>query len=129
MDPLTLAGSAVALLSPYLAKAGESAAGKVGEAATEAGGKLLDWLQVKLDGRGKEALDDLKARPGAEDNQADLRKQLAKTLEANPALAAELAALLPPSAPGDTTSAVAVGDGARANAIKGDNNQVNFGSS
>jgi hypothetical protein len=55
-----------------------------------AAGRLLGWMQARLGGRVKDALDDLVAKPGSDDNRADLRKQLAKALEADPALAAEL---------------------------------------
>jgi hypothetical protein len=68
--------AAVAVLVPYLAKAGEEAAKKIGEEAGEAGGRVLGWLHARLGGRAKDALDDLVASPGSEDNQADLRKQL-----------------------------------------------------
>ena len=57
-------------------------------------GKLLGWLRAKLGARGQEALDDLAARPDSEDNQADLRKQIQKALEADPALAQQLEALV-----------------------------------
>src|SRR4051812_35565891 len=115
MDPVTLASTAVALLSPYLAKAGEGAAKKIGEDAVETGGKLLGWVRARLDGRAKEALDDLTHKPDSEDNQADLRKQLAKALEANPTLAAELHAILPADAAGtDSMSQNVSGAGAKA---------------
>ena len=60
----------------------------------DGGGKLLGWLRAKLGARGQEALDDLAARPDSEDNQADLRKQIQKALEADPALAQQLEALV-----------------------------------
>src|SRR3954469_4484843 len=115
MDPFTLASATVALLAPYLAKAGEGAAKKIGEDAVETGGKLLGWMRAKLGGRAKEALDDLAAKPDSEDNQTDLRKQLAKVLEADPALVAELHAMLPADAqdPGSMSQNVS-GAGAKA---------------
>src|SRR4051794_28254964 len=95
MDPISLAAAAVAVLSPYLAKAGEGAAKKLGEEAVDGAGKLLGWMRAKLGGGAKEALEELATTPGDQDNQAVLRKQLAKALQADPALAAELQAMLP----------------------------------
>jgi len=127
MDPVTLASAAVALLSPYLAKVGEGAAKKIGEDTVETGGRLLGWMRAKLGGRAKEALDDLAAKPGSEDNQADLRKQLAKALEADPALAAELRAMLPAGAAGtDSMSQTVSGAGAKAAQVKGSGNTTSI---
>jgi len=123
MDPVTLASAAVALLSPYLAKVGEGAAKKIGEDTVETGGRLLGWMRAKLGGRAKEALDDLAAKPGSEDNQADLRKQLARALEADPALATELRGMLPAAAGGtDSMSLNVSGAGAKASQVKGSGN-------
>jgi tetratricopeptide (TPR) repeat protein len=128
MDPVTLATAAVAVLAPYLAKAGEGAAKKLGEEAVDAGGKLLFWLRGKLGGRAQEALDDLKKEPGSEDNQADVRKQLKKALEADPALAAELQAMLPREATdaGAMTQDVS-GAGAKAAQVRGSWNTTTIG--
>jgi hypothetical protein len=127
MDPLTLASAVVAVLLPYLAKAGEGAAKKIGEDSVETGGKLLAWMRAKLSGRGQEALDDLAASPENEDNQADLRKQLAKALKDNPALVAELRALLPADAqdPGGMSQNVS-GAGAKAAQVKGSGNTTSI---
>ena len=125
MDPVTLASAAVALLSPYLAKVGEGAAKKIGEDTVETGGKLFGWIRAKLGGRAKEALDDLAAKPGSEDNQADLRKQLVKALEADPALATELRAMLPADAAGtDSMSQTVSGAGAKAAQVNGSGNKT-----
>ena len=121
---LLLAGEAVALAAPYLVEAGKGAAKKLGEGV---GGKLWSWLGEKLTGRAKEALDDLEKNPGAEDNQADLRKQLTKLLEADPTLLAELRALLPPAPATETTlQTQTVGDHGRGVQNKGDNNTTNI---
>lgn len=94
MEPFTLASTVVMALVPYLSIAGEGVAKKIGEDAVDGGEKLLGWLRAKLGARGQEALDDLAARPDSEDNQADLRKQIQKALEADPALAQQLEALV-----------------------------------
>jgi hypothetical protein len=112
-DPITLAATAVALLSPYLVKFGEKVAEGAGEGVADGGAKLLGWLKDKLTGRGKEALDDLTSAPESDDNKADLRKQLAKLIEAEPALGEELRSLLAEAgqSTGDAT-ATASGDNA-----------------
>jgi hypothetical protein len=123
MEPVTLASAAVAALAPYLANAGEGAAKKIGEKAVETGGKLLGWMRARLSGRGQEALNDLTASPESTDNQADLRKQLAKALEANPELAAELKAMLPADAGHvDIMNQHVSGPGAKAVQVKGSGN-------
>ena len=59
-----LAAAAISMISPYLAKAGEAAAGKVGEGAAEATGKVLGWLRAKLGGEAREALEQDEKRSG-----------------------------------------------------------------
>jgi hypothetical protein len=122
MEPVSLASAAVAALSLYLAKVGDGAAKKIGEEAAEAGGKLLGWMRAKLRGRAQEALDDLVAHPDREDNQADLRKQLTKALEADPALAAELRAMLPAAPTVDSVVQNVSGAGAKTAQVKGSGN-------
>ena len=83
--------------------------------------------RARLGGRAKEALDDLAAKPDSEDNQADLRKQLAKALEADPALAGELRAMLPADAAGsDSMSQTVSGAGAKAAQVKGSGNTTSI---
>ncbi len=91
---IELAAAAVAALLPYLTEAGKEAAKAVGKETAEAGIKLLGWMREKLTGHAKDALDDLAAKPGSEDNQADLRKQLAKLLDGQPQLVSELRPLV-----------------------------------
>lgn len=126
-DPVTLATTAVALLSPYLVKFGEKAAERAGEGVADGGGKLLGWMKDKLTGRGKEALDDLTSAPHSDDNQADLRKQLTKLIEGDPALGEELRVLLSEAgqSTGDAT-AVASGDNAVAVSNTGAGSTINI---
>jgi hypothetical protein len=127
VEPVT-AAAAVALVAPYLAKAGEAAAEKVGEASAEAAGKLLGWMRTKLTGRAREALDDLEKAPGSEDNQADLRKQLARAIEADPALAGELRALIPAEGMEGGAMVQNVGAaGAKAVQVRGSGNRTTIG--
>jgi hypothetical protein len=128
IEPLTAAAGAVALLAPYLVKAGEEAAGKIGEASAEAAGKVLTWMRTRLTGRAKEALVDLEKAPEAEDNQADLRKQLTKILQSEPKFLAELLAMLPPEtfeSPGMEQNVS--GSGARAAQVRGSGNTTSVG--
>ncbi|HEU0097289.1 MAG TPA: hypothetical protein VFQ67_00810 [Allosphingosinicella sp.] len=128
LDGAALITAAVALVAPYLAKAGESAAEKVGEASAEGAGKVLGWMRAKLTGRAKEALDDLEKAPGSEDNQADLRKQLARAIEADPALAEELRALIPAEAMEEGAMVQNVsGAGAKAAQVRGSGNRTTIG--
>ncbi len=127
MDPATLASTAVALLSPYLEKLGDKAAEKLGDEAPELGGKLLGWLRTKLTGKGQKAVENLAIQPDSEGNQAYLQQQLAKALEADPALAKELATLLPETPTETTTMTQTVGAGAKAVQIKGNQNQTTIG--
>ena len=99
MDPITLATAAVAALTPLLG-AGAT------EVAKTASKDLYGWLKGKLVGRAADALGDLEKAPDSVDNQADLRKQLTKLLEAEPALAAELRALLPGNAAGAVSQTI-----------------------
>ena len=92
MDPQTIsviATTAVGFLSPYLAKAGEVAAKKVGEDIYQA---LKARFGVKP--AAQEALTDLEKAPSDTDLQAALRVQLKKLLAEDEAFAAQLQQLL-----------------------------------
>jgi hypothetical protein len=94
MDPVTLAGSAVALVAPYLVEGGTELAKKVGGEVGERIVKLYDKVKAKLTGGGAEALADLEKQPNDADSQAALRVQLKKALEADPAFKDELEKLV-----------------------------------
>ena len=88
MDPITsLAASAVAVLSPYLAKAGEEFAKEAGKAAANKFGALYQFLKTRFKKIpvAKEALADLEANPENEDAKAALRRQLTKQMNADKA--------------------------------------------
>jgi hypothetical protein len=93
-----LAIAAVKCVVPYLEEIGKGAAKKTGEETANVGFKLLGWMREKLTGRAKEALEDLEKEPLSGDNQADLRKSIAKQLEAQPQLLEELESLVPAEA-------------------------------
>lgn len=99
MDPTTigaLASGVVAVLAPYLAKAGEEFAKEVGKAASSKMGDLYQAVKARLHGHpaAAEALTDLEATPDDEDAQAALRLQLKKQMEADRAFADTLRRLL-----------------------------------
>ena len=119
IDALATAASTVAALSPWLVEIGRGGADRLGEAAA---GKLLTWLRANTTGRARDALADLERQPESADNQADLRKQLAQLLQQDPALLAELHALLP--AGGDRMEQHVTGANAKAVQIKGGGNTV-----
>ena len=92
IDPATifaLAASAVTLLSPVLEKIRDGGAEEVGKA-------LVDKFKgiFAKEAKTQEALADLAVEPGDKDNQAALRKELKKALNADPALVTALQALL-----------------------------------
>jgi len=88
MDPQTIsviATTAVGVLSPYLAKAGEVAATKVGE-------DIYQALKARFGEKpaAQEALADLEKAPDDGDFQAALRVQLKKLLAEDETFAAQL---------------------------------------
>jgi hypothetical protein len=92
MDSQTItlmATTAVGLLIPYFAKAGEAAAKNVGEDIYQA---LKKGFKKKP--LAQEALDDLEKSPEDSDLQAVLRVQLKKTIEEDKAFAMQLKQLL-----------------------------------
>jgi hypothetical protein len=119
----TLVASSVALIAPFLGKASEEAAKTVGKEGATAGLKLLGWLRDKATGRAKEALEDAETKPN-DDNKAVLRVQLAKLLEAQPDLLAELRMQLPEPAADTGGQRMTVGDNSRAGQNTGNNNTI-----
>ena len=118
-----LAASVVSFITPALIEIGKGAADKLGETGA---GKVLSWLRAKTTGRAREALDDLEKQPSSEDNQADLRKQLVKLLQADSTLVADLRTLLPAQEAADRMEQNVIGDHAKGSQIKGSGNIVNM---
>ncbi len=92
MDPTalgTLAASIVAVLSPYLTKAGEEFAKEAGKAAGSKIGALYQAIKARLQHHptANEALAELEKAPDDEDTRAALRVQLKKVMAADPAFA------------------------------------------
>ena len=100
MEPLTIATTAVAFLSPYLApylaKTGEKAAEEVGKKLPEAAAGVWNAIMTKFRGHvvAEAAVQDLVEQPGDQLNQSTFTNQRRKVLDAEPAFATELAYLL-----------------------------------
>ena len=99
MEPITLAASAAALLTPYLVKAYGKAAEKIGEnygSDTGSGGPALagDYRVFQRQACRRRSCRDLVAKPQEEDNVATFRKELRKMPESDSQFAGELARLL-----------------------------------
>lgn len=113
IDPASitlLASSAVALLSPFLKKAAEKGAEKLGESAA---GTLFEKLRLSLKTpAGQEALSDLAKQPDDADNQAGLRKEIRKAAEQDPEFAKQLQELMT-SAATTSDNQVALGNNNR----------------
>lgn len=123
-----LAAGAVALVAPYLGKVGEAAAGKLGEASVAAAGKVVGWLRDKLGGSARDALESLEKAPDSEGRKLVLQEELSKALAADPKLAEELRAMLPPEAlEGGAMIQNVSGTGAKAAQVRGDRNDVKIG--
>jgi hypothetical protein len=104
----------VKLVAPYIADGtGDDTAASV-----------LDWLRQKLSGRAREALTDLEADPAHDDNQADLRKQLARELEAHDDWREQLTRLLQARDVSADQMTQTLGTGAKGSQIKGSGNKV-----
>lgn len=92
VDLMMLAASAVTLLTPFLKKAAEKGAEKLGESAA---GTLFDKLKGSLKTpAGQEALSDLTKAPDDADAQAALRVQIRNAAEQDPQFASQLQELV-----------------------------------
>jgi len=98
-DPVTLATTTVAVLSPYFAAAAKKAAEKLGEDTYAGARKVVAWLRSNLssdkDGELKKALDRVESDPANVDKTAALRVALAEFLTAHPGLSHQLNESLP----------------------------------
>ena len=136
MDPATLSAAALAVLAPYLAKAGESVAAKIGQSLPENAGKLWTAMTTKFQGKpaAEEAAKDLTQNPADQDNQAAFRKELKKALTEDPEFLAALNALFEKAqkesiansaVAGDNSTAIRVGGNVQGNIVVGSHNTLN----
>jgi len=90
MDPIaSLATSAIAIISPYLAKAGEEIAEEVGKVAANKIGMLYNALRTNFKNSppASGALSYLEANPNDKDAQGALRIQLAEQMKTDQSFA------------------------------------------
>jgi hypothetical protein len=123
LDIALMAVSTVNLLIPFLKKAAEKGAEKLGESTA---GTLFEVLKNKLKSpTAQEALADLQKKPEDADSQAALRAQVRKALENDPELGKLLHELVGKA--GESTHAQVAnvtGDGSRVAQIQGSGNMV-----
>lgn len=96
MDPITVATSVVAALSPYLLKAADKLAESAGEAALAKTAELYKAVKARFAGSPEAAqqLADLEKDPQDADNQGAVRKILKKAMSDDAAFLQQLAGLL-----------------------------------
>ena len=89
MDPTIMAATAIGLVAPYLAKAGEVVSKNFAE-------DIYKAIKARMEAKpaAREAMHDLKQSPSDADAQAAARQQLKKLLSADQAFAAEIEKLL-----------------------------------
>lgn len=121
-----LAAAAVTAVAPYALKAAGSAAEKIGELSAETAAKVAGWLRDKLTGRAKESLERLETEPGNPDLATALKVDLSYLLKSDPALLAELRALIPAATVTDNQTQTITGDNNKAVQNKGDNNNISI---
>jgi hypothetical protein len=116
MDPITLATTVVAFLSPYLVKAGEKAAEEVGKKLPDLAGKMWNAITARFKGKpaAEEAVQDFAAKPEDQLNQSAFANQLRKILEAQPAFTGELVRLIDGAQRESVDTIIVTGSGAAA---------------
>lgn len=93
---ISLAKATIALLCPYLQRAGEAVAESVGNATYNKAKEVYEYIKTKFTDNvsAREALIDLETNPEDGDTQASARKELKKLLLADEAFAKELEVLI-----------------------------------
>jgi hypothetical protein len=120
MDVQVLATAAVALLSPYLVKAGEAFAKQAGEKLADKAEALYQAVKDKFkgDAYAEQTLARVEETPEATGRQAVLQEVLAEKLEEDPEFAGTVRRLLEEARAADTRNVIAFGD--RSVAVGGD---------
>jgi hypothetical protein len=91
MDPATIATSMVTILGPYVSKAGEAFAKKVGEVAVDKAEKMLGWLKQKFAGDPSATKDLTRFEQDPKAFESGLKAAIQEKAEADPAFAQEAA--------------------------------------
>ena len=96
LDLASLAAAATAFLAPYISRAGEKSAEKVGEKLPDFAGRVWNAIGARLRGRpaAEEAAAGLVSKPEETDRRTEFCLQLRKALEADPHFAESLADIL-----------------------------------
>ncbi len=128
-EPFTVAATAVAILSPYLVKAGESFAEKVGEALADKAGALHRAIKDKFAGDDYAELTLLRLEdaPEAKGRQSAFEHLLTEKMEEDDMFAGRIQQLIEEAKEADTRNVISYGE--RSVAIGGDvtNSTINTG--
>ena len=89
MDPATIAGSVITILSPYVSKMGEELTKTVGEVAVDKASKLLGWLKDKFDGDPSATKDLSRFEKDPKSFEVALKSTIEEKAQADPAFAQE----------------------------------------
>jgi hypothetical protein len=89
MDPATIAGSVITILSPYVSQVGEALTKTVGQVAVDKASTLLGWLKQKLEGDPVAAADLTRFQEDPKSYEAALKGTIRKKAEADPNFAQE----------------------------------------
>ena len=138
MDVQVMATAAMALLSPYLAKAGEAFAKEAGEKLVEKASALYQAVKKKLKGDpyAEQTLARAEEKPASEGRQAALKDVLTEKMEEDADFAATVRQLVEEAKAADTRNVIAWGERSVAvgrdvtgsTIITGDGNVVGDGS-
>lgn len=129
VEPISVAAMAIAFLTPYLVKAGESFAEKAGEAVAEKVGALYRTIKGKFagDSYAEQTLLRLEESPDAKGRQSALENLLNEKMEEDTTFAERVRLLVDEAKAADTNNVISYGE--RSVAIGGDvsNTNINTG--
>jgi hypothetical protein len=129
----TVAASAIAILGPYLAKAGESFAEKAGETLAEKAGALYRAIKDKFksDSDAEQTINLVEAKPDSKPRLATLEEVLTEKMKEDPDFATTVNRLVAEAKAADSGGVfvfgdrnIAVGGDASGTFITGDSNTV-----
>jgi hypothetical protein len=120
MDIQAISTAAIALLSPYLAKAGGAFAEKAGEKLAEKAGALYQAVRAKFesDAYAKQTLARVEEKPESEGRKATFQEVLSEKLEEDADFAEVVRHLVEEAKAADTRKVIAFGE--RSVAVGGD---------
>ena len=130
----TVAASAIAILGPYLAKAGESFAEKAGEKLLEKAGALYQAIKSKFasDSDAEQTIAQVEAKPDSKARMSALEEVLTEKMKQDPDFAATVNRLVEEAKAADGNKVLVMGDRSigvggdvsRSTLITGDSNQI-----